>query len=115
MVKIILKLEGLSIFIASLYFFYETRGTWLWFFILFLAPDLSMMGYLKGKRVGAILYNTAHNFFTSFLIITVGFLLNSEVTLHLGIILLAHVGIDRFFGYGLKYKEDFKITHLQKI
>lgn len=115
MIKIILKLEGLAIFISSVYFFHLSDGTWMWFVVLFLAPDLSMIGYLKNKRVGAILYNLAHNFFTAFIMIAFALTINNEVILHLGIILLAHVGIDRFFGYGLKDQEDFKKTHMQKV
>lgn len=115
MIKKILKLEGLAIFLAAIYFFYITDGTWLWFAILFLVPDLSMIGYLKDKRAGALLYNLGHNFFTAFVIIAFGLISNNEVIIHLGIILLAHVGIDRFFGFGLKYKENFKKTHFQKL
>ncbi|MBI2443419.1 MAG: DUF4260 family protein [Candidatus Levybacteria bacterium] len=31
------------------------------------------------------------------------------------VILLAHVGMDRFLGFGLKYPTHFKQTHLQKL
>lgn len=115
MVKNIVKLEGLAIFLAAIYFFYITEGAWLWFFVLFLVPDISMVGYLKDKRIGAILYNIVHNFFTAFLMIAFGLILKNLVLQHLGIILLAHVGFDRFFGYGLKYKDNFKSTHIQKL
>lgn len=32
-----------------------------------------------------------------------------------GVILFAHASMDRIFGYGLKYADDFKHTHLQEI
>jgi len=36
-----------------------------------------------------------------------------ENTLQLaGTILFAHIAMDRFFGYGLKYEKSFSFTHL---
>jgi hypothetical protein len=32
-----------------------------------------------------------------------------------GAVLVAHVGMDRAVGYGLKYPTHFKDTHLQRI
>lgn len=115
MVKYILKLEGLAILLFSLYFYYLTQGNWVLFILLLLVPDISMAGYLSSKKIGAITYNLMHNFFTGFGVVTLGFLFNQTLIQQLGMILLAHVGMDRFFGFGLKYWDDFKKTHLQKV
>lgn len=108
MVKTILKLEGLAILIFSLYFYQVLGGNWILFILLLLIPDVSIAGYLSGKKFGAISYNLVHNFFTGFAVVTLGFLLNQILIQQFGIIILAHVGMDRFFGFGLKYWDDFK-------
>lgn len=75
-----------------------------------------MIGYIKNKKIGAFIYNFVHNYVLALLCIFLGYILlkNTIVTL-IGIILFAHVSIDRFLGYGLKYSTSFKETHLQKI
>jgi hypothetical protein len=35
--------------------------------------------------------------------------------LALALILFAHIGIDRWLGFGLKYPSGFKDTHLQRL
>ncbi|EKD65363.1 MAG: hypothetical protein ACD_50C00112G0007 [uncultured bacterium] len=114
MVKNIVRLEGLFVFLAALYFYFLSNGNWLLFVILFLIPDLSMTGYLKDKKLGATIYNFVHNYILATLLIFVGILFQ-DILLYLGVILIAHVGIDRFFGFGLKYPTNFKDTHIHKL
>ena len=40
--------------------------------------------------------------------------LGSDLLLFTGAILVAHVGMDRLAGYGLKHTTGFKDTHLQR-
>lgn len=116
MIKKILQLEGLAFLLLALFFYNQLHGNWVLFILLLFTPDISMIGYLKNKKFGAVLYNFIHNYVLSIIIIAIGeiFLQNSFITL-LGIILFAHVGLDRLLGYGLKYPTDFKNTHLQKL
>ncbi len=44
-----------------------------------------------------------------------GFALASPLVLSLAMIWLAHIGIDRALGYGLKYSAGFGFTHLGRI
>ena len=37
------------------------------------------------------------------------------VVVAIGLVWLAHIGFDRVLGYGLKYPEGFKETHLQRV
>lgn len=74
-----------------------------------------MVGYLKDKRVGALTYNLAHNLVFSIAIVLIGFLINYELLIFAGLILSAHVGLDRTLGFGLKDSTGFKTTHLGKI
>lgn len=85
------------------------------FAILLFAPDISTIGYLKNKRLGALVYNLVHNFVLCFILIFSGIFLGEEILISLGLILSAHIGLDRLIGYGLKYPTDFKDTHMQKV
>ena len=116
MVKATLRLEGLFFFLSAIYFYQLLHGGWMLFIILFFTPDVSMVGYIKDKKLGAILYNLMHNYILALLIIAIGFLILKNNTLILvGLILFAHISIDRFFGYGLKYSTNFKDTHTKKV
>jgi uncharacterized protein DUF4260 len=116
MIKKLLHLEGLAFFITAIYFYNYIHGNWLLFILLLFVPDISMIGYIKNKKLGAILYNLVHNYVLSLIIISTGFLwLKNYLITVTGIILFAHVAIDRFLGYGLKYPTDFKSTHLQRV
>ena len=115
MVKVLLRLEGAVIFLASSYFYYLTGGNWLLFVLLILVPDLSMLGYLKDKKLGSITYNLVHNLVLSLGIIFLGVIIKDNLVTSLGFILSAHVGADRSFSYGLKYITGFKNTHMQRI
>jgi len=48
-------------------------------------------------------------------LMTTGFALDSPLTLSIALIWLAHIGIDRALGYGLKYETGFTYTHLGRI
>ena len=111
----VLNLEGLAVFGATLYFYGNLGGNWLWFVPLLFAPDLAMMGYLKDNRVGAFFYNLIHNYALGLAIIVAGRIFNNDLTTLAGLILCAHIGMDRFQGYGLKYVTAFKDTHLQHV
>jgi hypothetical protein len=112
---IILRGEGAALLIASVFLYKLTHGSWLLFATLFLAPDLSMLGYLGNPRVGADLYNFAHTLSVPFVMIGAGFLLGRWQIFPFALIWIAHIGLDRFLGYGLKYPTHFKDTHLQHV
>ena len=111
----ILRAESLAIFVAGVLLFFQLNGNGLWLLPLLLAPDLSMVGYLGGPRLGAITYNLAHNLVTALGLLAVGWFVPLAPLALAGAILLAHVGMDRTLGYGLKLPTDFKDTHLGRI
>ena len=78
-------------------------------------PDFSFAAYLAGPRVGAIVYNAAHSYMAPMTLMTTGFALASPLVLSIAMIWLAHIGIDRALGYGLKYSTGFGFTHLGRI
>jgi hypothetical protein len=74
-----------------------------------------MIGYVKNKKLGAVIYNLVHNYILGLVIIFISMFLQDVIVLEIGVILLAHVAMDRFFGFGLKYSTHFKDTHIQKL
>ncbi|MEK7571713.1 MAG: DUF4260 domain-containing protein [Patescibacteria group bacterium] len=115
MVKRLAHLEGLSIFLLSCYLYWILQFDLVLFLAVFLLPDLSMVGYLIDKKLGALCYNLIHNYSTAVVFVILGIAGEAPIITALGIILAAHIGIDRFLGYGLKYPTHFKDTHLQKL
>ncbi|MCP3739256.1 DUF4260 domain-containing protein [Rossellomorea sp. BNER] len=115
MPKLHLHLEGLVIFITAIYCYSVIGGSWWLFICLILAPDIGMLGYLLNIKIGAMVYNLFHTFTVSVLLLLIGFLVDSQMLLSIGLIWVAHISIDRFLGYGLKYETTFKDTHLQRV
>lgn len=114
-VEIILRAEALAIFVGGVVLYLQLNGHPLWLLPLLLAPDLSMVGYLGGPRLGAITYNAAHNLLTALVVLAVGWFAAIAPMALFGAILAAHVGMDRTLGYGLKLPTDFRDTHLGRI
>lgn len=110
-----LRLEGLAdlVFAASLYAVLG-RG-WLVFALCLLLPDVSFVGYLAGPRVGAFVYNTAHSTLGPLALLALSRVEPHSLPTVAALIWLAHIGLDRLIGYGLKYPTAFTETHLGTI
>lgn len=98
--------------VLSLWFYYDQHFSWLIFLGLMLVPDLSMLGYCFDSRVGARCYNVFHTYVFPLLCIGIGLMLENSTWVMLGLIWTTHIAIDRSLGFGLKYKDNFKKTHL---
>ena len=113
--KVVLHLEGAAIFGAAVAA-YVSWGGGLWFFLAtILVPDLSLLGYLAGNRVGAVVYNAVHNYVAPLALLAVAQATGWHMGLLVAAIWVAHVGMDRFAGYGLKYGTAFRSTHLGRV
>ncbi len=110
--KLFLRIEGAVLFIASLLLFRQTHQHWWWFPLLLLIPDLFMAGYAQSTQLGALVYNIGHTYLLPTCVSLYGWHSHRAFLLAIGLIWLAHIGMDRFAGYGLKYDDDFKHTHL---
>lgn len=96
--------------------FYAWSGVSWWLFgLLILAPDLSMLGYLGGPRIGAIAYNALHILIVPLLLLLVGHLSGHAVASAVALTWVIHIAIDRALGYGLKLPTGFHDTHLGRI
>lgn len=113
--RTLLRLEGLTLFAGMTLLYAVWGGSWWVYALLFFVPDLSFAAYLAGPKVGAIVYNAAHSYMAPMALMTTGFATNSPLTLSIAMIWLAHIGIDRTLGYGLKYSAGFGFTHLGRI
>ncbi|MEW6123345.1 MAG: DUF4260 domain-containing protein [Pseudomonadota bacterium] len=89
--------------------------SWWVFAALLLVPDLSMLGYLAGPRLGAAAYNAAHTALGPILVGAFGLWAELPFVTGLGLIWGAHVCLDRALGYGLKYETAFGDTHLGRL
>lgn len=106
-----LRAEGLIELVAALLLFHTTHQSW-WLVVLILVPDLTMVAYLGGPKIGAALYNAGHSQNAPILLALAALEWQHPLLLALALLWLAHVGLDRAFAYGLKYDTDFKYTHL---
>src|SRR3970282_2579082 len=113
--KNLLRLEELFLALLSIYLFAGLDYGWWWCLVLLLAPDLGMLGYLAGPRVGAISYNLAHHKGLAVLLFVVGGSLQIPLLQLAGLVILGHSSLDRMLGYGLKYSDSFQHTHLGMI
>jgi hypothetical protein len=113
--RTLLRLEGLTLFAGMTLLYAVWDGSWWIYAILFLVPDLSFAAYLAGPRAGAIVYNAAHSYLGPMTLMVAGFSMSSLLVLSIAMIWLAHIGIDRALGYGLKYTAGFGFTHLGRI
>jgi hypothetical protein len=113
--SLLLRAEGGIVFCAILLLYGQIGGRWLLFVVLVLAPDLSMLGYLVGVRLGSALYNLVHALVVPLLLIALSIFYKQFWLLPYGLIWTAHIGVDRLLGFGLKYPTRFHDTHIQRL
>jgi hypothetical protein len=114
-VRILLRLEGLALLASMVLVYALWGGSWWAFVLLLLLPDISLAAYLAGPGTGAIVYNAAHTTVLPAALAALGLALSQPLMVSLAIIWLAHIGMDRAVGYGLKYEAGFGFTHLGRI
>ncbi len=114
-VKAVLRLEGLAVLLAALVAYQHAGFAWSTFAWFILLPDLSFLGYLAGPRLGALSYNLAHSYTGPVLCLAAAIGLGMPLALCAALIWLAHIGVDRSLGYGLKYAQGFGFTHLGRV
>ena len=107
-----LRVEGLALLAASVTAFYLIGGNWWAFAGLILAPDLAMLGFFVGRETGSRLYNLGHTTTVPALLGGIAWFAGPAWLLSIAVIWLAHIGIDRALGYGLKYPGTDRATHL---
>jgi hypothetical protein len=111
--KVLLRIEGGLDLVLSLVFYQYLHANWILFVVLLLAPDLAILGYVGGIRLGTICYNLIHTLAGPFLLIGYSCLTGTMWLLPYALIWTSHIGLDRMLGFGLKYPTEFRDTHLK--
>lgn len=117
-VRLLMRLEGAMVAALSVALFVRGDVSWTIFAVFFLAPDVSLAGYLAGPRVGASVYNAAHSYVGPILLILALLVSGRSFSgwpAATALIWTAHIGFDRMLGFGLKYTTGFGDTHLGKV
>ena len=109
---LLLRVEGALVLLISTALFAKSGSGWLLYAVLFFTPDIFMLGYLRDPQLGASLYNLGHSYLAPACLYAVGFLTGFTLPGSIALIWIAHIGFDRMVGYGLKYSDGFKHTHL---
>ncbi|WP_420317356.1 DUF4260 domain-containing protein [Ekhidna sp.] len=110
--KNLIRLEELVMFLLSIYLFSFLDYAWWIYLLLILTPDIGMLGYLINAQVGALTYNMFHHKGIALFIGFMGLWWSIPELQLASIILFGHASMDRIFGYGLKFSDNFKHTHL---
>ena len=113
--RLLLRLEGAALAAVALSLYLHEDYSLLLLVVLVLVPDLSMLGFLAGPRVGAVAYDAAHTTVGPLLLGAVGVIWPWDTATAIALIWLLHIGVDRAVGYGLKYPSSFKDTHLDRV
>jgi len=112
---VFLRLEGLAAAALSIVFYARSGASWWLFAALWLAPDLSLLGYLAGPRLGARIYNAIHSYVTPATLAVTALLLQSPAMLPYALVWMNHIAVDRLLGFGLKYPDGSGWTHLGRL
>lgn len=113
--RLLLHAEGAAVAIAAVVLYFYADHAWWLLLVLALAPDISMVGYVAGPRIGAFAYDVVHTYVGPVALALVGVVADIEAATAVGLIWLAHIGVDRAVGYGLKYPTGFKDTHFDRV
>ena len=113
--RVLLRLKGLVVFAGAVVVYVDASCSIVAFVALFLAPDLSFLGYLAGPRSGSVVYNAVHTYVGPVALGVAGVLMDADVVVQVALIWIAHIGVDRALGFGLRYPTDSKDTHLDRV
>lgn len=114
-IDILVRFEWAATFVAAVFAYWWLGASWALFAVLILAPDLSMLGYLAGPRVGAVVYNAVHTLIGPLALLGAALLFPLSWAMPVAVIWLAHIAMDRTLGYGLKLSTGFADTHMGTI
>lgn len=113
--KALLQLEGAAIFGSTIWAYSRLRQSWWTFVGLLLVPDLFMAGYVANTSIGAHIYNLGHTETPPIVLLCAAMARKDNALAGVALVWLAHIGMDRMFGFGLKYGSGFRHTHLGTI
>jgi len=110
-----LRIEGVVLVAAALAVYLHLGYSVVALIALLAAVDLSLAGFLAGPRAGTLIYNLAHTTALPLILGATGVLTDGSIPVQVALAWLAHIGVDRALGFGLKYPSAFNDTHLQRV
>lgn len=113
--NLLLRLEGLAALVVVAFIYASQGYSWIEFLLLFLLPDLTMLGYFGGARMGSAVYNAGHTYCAPLALALLARFGPHPSLIPVALIWAAHIGFDRLVGYGFKYGTGFKDTHLGRV
>jgi hypothetical protein len=113
--KSLLRIEEAALLVLAVYLNTFLPYSWWLYWVLFLLPDIGAIGYIVNPKIGAFTYNLVHHKAIAIAVYIIGIYLSNQELQFTGLLLLGHSSFDRMVGYGLKYADDFKHTHLGMI
>ncbi|WP_374686913.1 DUF4260 domain-containing protein [Promineifilum sp.] len=115
MPRTLLHVEGGALLLAATAAYFRLGHPWWLYLLLLIAPDLSLLGYAAGPRVGAVAYNLVHTMVAPIIVLVAGWWVGSAGAVAVCLVWLAHLGMDRMLGLGLKYPDAGKSTHFDRL
>ena len=110
--RLLLRLEGVAVLAAAVIAYQGLGASWSMFALLLLVPDAALIAYVGGPRIGALAYNAAHTYLAPAILAGLAWFDVVPGAWPLCLIWLAHIGMDRSLGLGLKFSSAFRDTHL---
>jgi uncharacterized protein DUF4260 len=111
----LLQAEGAVVFAAALVLYIDADFSIVALVVLFLAPDLALLVFLLSPKAGAIAYDLVHIEVWPVLLAALGVLTDERLPIQIALIWLAHIGLDRALGYGLRYPTAPAESHLDRV
>jgi hypothetical protein len=106
------RVESGALAVVSAVAFVHLGYSWWWLLVLFLVFDLSVVGYARSPRLGALTYNLVHSYTMPALLAVGAVVDGAKWAAFLSLVWAFHIAVDRLFGYGLKFQDRFNHTHL---
>jgi hypothetical protein len=107
--------ESAAVALAVVIGFVTCGFAWWWLLVLFLAWDLSMIGYVLSPKAGAWTYNTVHSYVGPGLLLSHALVAGVHWSAFVALAWSFHIAVDRLLGYGLKFTSGFHHTHLGEL
>jgi len=106
------RLECTALLVAAIVMYGHWQFSWKVFVLNFFLPDLPILMYYRGPRIGGVAYNIAHFLLLPVLIGLFGLVSNSPMAQQISLIWISHIAFDRALGWGLKYEDSFCNTDM---
>lgn len=113
--RAILHFEGAAVLVLATAAFFRLGFPWWLFLILLAAPDLSLLALAAGPRLGGVVYDLVHTMAWPLIVLFAGWWLGQDTAVAVGLGWLAHLGMDRALGIGLRYLDGRKETHMGRV